>query len=56
MKINFDGKKTYIVVAIGVGIFGAEAMGLLPAGTTDKLDGLLTILGLGTLRDAIKKI
>ncbi len=53
--IKLDGKKTFIVVGVGVLIFGAESMGLLPTGTVDKLDGLLALLGLGTLRDAIKK-
>ena len=49
--MNFlTGKRTYIIVAVGVVVYGAEAMGLLEKGTADKLEGLLAILGLGTLR------
>jgi len=48
------GYKTYIIVAIGVLVYGAEAMGVLGAGTAEKLEGLLAILGLGTLRASVK--
>ena len=47
------GKKTYILVAIGVIVWGAEAMGLVEQGTANKLDALLVVLGLGTIRSAI---
>ena len=50
---TLNGKKTFIVVALGVIIFGSEQMGLVPAGTIDKLDGLLALLGFGTLRHAL---
>ena len=49
------GYKTYIIVAVGVLVYGAEAMGLLEKGTSDQLEGLLAILGLGTLRASIAK-
>jgi hypothetical protein len=51
-----QGKKTYILMAIGIVLFGAESMGIVPTGTVDKLDSLLVILGLGTIRSAIQKI
>ena len=47
------GKKTFIIVVIGVALYGAEQMGLIPAGTADKIDGLLVILGIGTVRSAL---
>ena len=47
------GKKTYILVAVGILCYGTEQMGLIPAGTVDKIDGLLVILGIGTVRSAL---
>ncbi len=52
---KLQGKKTYILMAIGIILFGAEAVGLAPAGTVDKIDSLLVILGLGTIRSAINR-
>ena len=53
--LKMAGWKTYGVVAVGVLVHGAEAMGILQPGTADKLDGLLTIVGLGTLRAGVAK-
>lgn len=50
-----NGYKTYLLVAVGVGLLGGEAMGIVPQGTVDKLDALLALLGLATLRSAIRK-
>ena len=50
-----NGYKTYTVVAIAVLLGGAEYIGWLPSGTFDKVDGLLALLGLGTLRNALAK-
>ena len=48
-----DGYKTYILVGLGVLVYGAEAMGLLDKGSADKLDNLFMLLGLGTMRLAV---
>ncbi len=55
MKL-LNGHKTQIVVGIGVLLIGAESMGLLPKGTVDQLDTLLTLLGLGAIRSAVRKL
>jgi hypothetical protein len=55
-KMNFlSGKKTYVVVMLGIVVYGAEAMGIVPEGTAEKLNGFLLLLGLGTLRSAVAK-
>jgi len=53
--LKLAGYKTYLIVAVGVLVYGAEAMGILEKGTADKLEGLLTILGVGTLRAGVSK-
>ena len=54
--MNFlSGKKTYVVVMLGIVVYGAEAMGIVPEGTAEKLNGFLLLLGLGTLRSAVAK-
>ena len=50
-----SGYKTYILVAAGVLLYGAETMGLVGEGTVGKLDDLLVLLGLGTLRLGVAK-
>src|SRR3990167_9401204 len=49
------GKKTYIVVAIGVLVNGAYAMGLLDDKQVIVIDGFLGLLGLGTIRAGIAR-
>lgn len=49
-----SGYKTYLIVILGIMVYGAEAVGLLQDGTANKLEGLLAILGLGALRSGIK--
>lgn len=50
-----SGKKTYLVMILGVLLYGAEAMGLIPEGTAEKVSGLLALLGLGALRAGVAK-
>lgn len=50
-----DGKKTYIVVGLGVLVVGLNMLGIINA---DQMQHLLDVLGLGamaTLRNAIAK-
>jgi hypothetical protein len=56
MWAKINGFKTYIVSAIGVLLYGLEAMGYIPKGTADKVMPLLGFLGLATLRHAVAKV
>ena len=47
LQALLGGKKTYIVVILGVLVYGSEAMGLIDSGTATKLEGVLGFLGLG---------
>ena len=49
------GKKTYIVMFVGVLVNGAYAMGYLDKATVEAIDGVLIFLGLGTIRAGISK-
>jgi hypothetical protein len=49
------GKKTYIVVIVGVIFNGAVSMGYLDPSYLELVNTVLGFLGLGTLRDGIKK-
>ncbi len=55
MLAMFSGYKTYLVVAAGIILYGAEAMGVLPASTVEKVEDLLVLLGFGALRSGIAK-
>lgn len=52
---TLDGKKTYILMIIGIVTIGGEQVGLFPAGTVDFVEKVIVALGLGTIRSAIKK-
>lgn len=49
------GKKTYLVVIVGILLNGANAMGYIQAGWIEPINIGLGFLGLGTLRLAVKK-
>lgn len=49
------GKKTYIVVIVGVLANGAIAMGLIDPKYLEIINTVLAFLGLGTLRAGISK-
>lgn len=44
------GRKTYLVVAIGVILNGLFAMGYIDADKLPLINSILTMLGLGTIR------
>lgn len=50
-----QGKKTYIVAAIGVVVNGAFAMGMIDERTVTSVDGILAFLAAGTIRAGIAK-
>lgn len=49
------GKKTYIVMIVGVLVNGAFVMDLIDERTVLFLDGVLSFLGFGSLRGGISK-
>ena len=49
------GKKTYIVMIVGVLVNGAFAMGYLDDKTVAAIDGALMFLGMGSIRAGISK-
>lgn len=49
------GKKTYIVVALGVLVNGAYAMGLVDENFVKAVDGILVFVGMGTIRAGVAK-
>ena len=53
--LNLKGKKTYIVVAIGVIVNGMVAMGYISADHLVMINTILGFLGLGAVRAGIKK-
>ena len=55
MKEWLSGKKTYIIVVLGVIINGLWAMGLIDEETVKIVDGILLFTGLGTVRAGISK-
>jgi len=55
MKKWLSGKKTYIIVALGVIVNGLWAMGLIDEETVKVVDGILLFTGLGTVRAGISK-
>lgn len=50
------GKKTYIVMILGILVNGALAMGLIDERTAASVDGILIFLGFGTMRAAVAKV
>lgn len=48
-----NGYKTYILVALGVLVYGAEAIGLVDHSVVDVIEKVVILLGLGTLRRAV---
>ena len=50
-----QGRKTYIVMIVGVLVNGAYAMGYIDERTVLAIDGGLTFLGMGTIRAGISK-
>ena len=55
--INFlKGKKTYLIVVVGVIFNGLYAMGFIPVEYVPAVNIILGFLGLGTLRAGINKI
>ena len=53
--MNFlKGYKTYLVIAIGVIFNGLVAAGYVDEGLRPTVNSILTFLGLGTMRMAIK--
>lgn len=50
-----NGKKTYIVMAVGVIINGLFAMSLIPAEWIGVANSILAFLGLGALRAGVEK-
>lgn len=48
------GYKTYIVVAIGIIVNGAYALGYIPVEYIPMINGFLGFLGLGALRAGVK--
>lgn len=52
--LNFlKGKRTYIVVIVGIIVNGAVAMNLIPNEYIDLVNTILIFLGLGTIRSGI---
>lgn len=51
---SLKGYRTYIIAALGIAIFGAEQVGLIPPGSSNKIDIALGMLGLATLRAAVQ--
>lgn len=51
-----QGKKTYIVAAVGVIVNGLIAMGYIPESVLLPINSVLGFLGLGSLRSGISKI
>lgn len=49
------GRKTYLVMIVGVLINGAVAMGLIPDQFIDVINTILGFLGLGAIRAGISK-
>lgn len=49
------GKKTYVVVAIGITINGLYAMGYIPEAIIPMVNTVLGFLGLATLRAGVTK-
>ncbi len=53
--LNFlKGKKTYIVMIVGVLVNGAVAMNLIPAEYLGAINSILVFLGLGAVRAGVK--
>ena len=48
------GYKTYLLVSVGVIVYGLEAVGLIDRSIVDIVEKVVILLGLGTLRNAIK--
>ncbi len=51
---KLNGYKTYIVIVVGVIFNGLIAMGYVDEGLRPTVNSILTFLGLGTLRAAVK--
>jgi hypothetical protein len=49
------GKKTYLVVAVGVVVNGLYAMGYIPPSSLVTVNMLLAFLGLGAIRSAMNQ-
>lgn len=50
-----QGKKTYIVVALGILVNGAAYMGLIDDKMVGSIDTILMFAGMGTIRAGIAK-
>ena len=55
IKKYLSGKKTYIVVAVGVIVNGLFSMGYIDESTVKTIDAVLVFVGLGTIRAGISK-
>lgn len=51
-----QGKKTYIVMTVGIIVNGLYAMGVIDEQLLITLDGVIIALGLGTIRAGISKL
>ena len=51
-----QGKKTYIIMCVGIIVNGMFAMDVIDQKTLLMLDGIVVALGLGSLRAGISKI
>lgn len=51
-----QGKKTYIIMAVGVIVNGLYVMGYIDDKVVAAIDGVLMFLGLGSVRAGISKV
>jgi hypothetical protein len=56
MREFLKGKKTYIVMVVGVIVHGMHFMGYIDDSMVATIDGALLFLGLGTIRGGISKV
>ncbi len=50
-----DGKKAYVVMAVGVIVLGLEQMGIITGDVVDLVNNVLVFLGIGAIRHGIAK-
>ncbi len=51
-----QGKKTYIIMCVGIIVNGMFAMDVIDEKTLMLLDGVIVALGLGTIRASISRV
>jgi hypothetical protein len=56
MREYFKGKKTYIVMAIGIIVNGMYFMGYIDDKAVATIDAMLMFTGMGTIRGGISKV